>query len=295
MTYWIGLLGLLIGLFSPAVGALFVISAAGRYFVENPKQINSFFTCWFIICGFLMFIYNIQALDLIFGAGLSCLLFFYMIKKEYGLNLIFMSLLLLNSAFIAIRQLLYSTFIATQYTESVDEVVNMLSNRFQESSEQYLLFLEMVEMSKDFYLKYSPGIWIFTMLLCLMLGYYFLSKKSKELVSLRYYQTHLYVIYSLILALVIAVFSEDYRIYAINYLIALVPLFLMQGLAVLKFKIGKWFENSKILLVIAILSLILNPYIVLFISVIGLFDNWFDFRSLSKPEDLNESNTNGNP
>jgi len=274
-----------------------LIPSTGRYIMEDTRFKTNFFLSWILICVvffLISLIDKVQASNLLIGAGISSLLLFTMLNKEYGLGQIFMSLLGINTMFIALRQYLFSEFIMTQYNDAVEEFVNMLSSRFQEGSEQYHLFLEVVELSKDFYLNYSPGVWIATMMLCLFLGYYFLSRKNAEMESLSNYQTHVLVIYSLIIALIIAIFWEDQRMPSINYLIALIPLFLIQGLGVLKYKIGKWFLHSKFLVFIAVLSLILNPYITLFITLIGLFDNWFDFRNFSKPEEINENHTDGN-
>jgi len=289
------MLGLLIGIFSPAAGALFLIPASGKIFMENTQETYKFFISWSIICVFLYFINftdKIQTLNLIIGTGLSCLLLFHLLKKGIELDLMFMLLLLLNAAFIALRQFLFLDVITSRYVRAVDEAVKAVSSRFTENSEQYLIFVEMVEISKNLYMQYSPGIWISTMMLCLMVGYFFLSRKREELSSMKFYQTHVYVIYSLVVALLLAVFIQRFRVFAINYLLALVPLFLIQGLCVLNAKMGRWFVNSKALLAVGVLLLILNPYIVLFVSVIGLFDNWFDFRNLSKSEDLNEGHTN---
>jgi len=305
MIYLIGLIGIIIGLFSPAAGILYLIPTVGVYFIEKKQKESSFFIGWLFGCGILYslnIIDKIQVLNLVFGTGLSCILLFYMIKREFLINTIYMSLLLLNSGYIAIRQILFSEYIFERYAQAVDEAMKILSNRFPEGSEQYSLFLEMIEMTKNFYQKYSPGIWILTMMFCLIVGYYILSKKYNALETLRNYQTHRYIIYSLILALMIAVLSPMYKgeptfimgkvqTSAINYLFAMTPLFFLQGLGVLKMKIGRWIISSKILLFLAVLTVIINPYVVLFISVIGLFDNWFDFRNLSQTEDVNENHS----
>ena len=294
MLYWIGFVGLLIGLISPAVGVLFMIPAAGKILIEQPRHTYRFFIGWILICvllNLINFIDIVQTLNLTIGAGLSCLILFHLMKKEYQLNQIFMSLLTVNTFFIIIRQLLFSEIIFYQYSKAADEAVSIMSNRFVYNSEQYLVFMELIEMSKTFYMRYSPGIWVSCMMLCLMLGYYLLSRKRSELSSIKLYQTHNYVIYGLIIALLISIFP-DYRVYSINFLIALLPLFLIQGLGVLIVKIGKWFSHSKILLIVAVLSIVINPYLILLISVIGLFDGWFDFRNLSKSEDLHESHSN---
>ena len=296
MFYIIALIGFFIALISPGLGGLFLITALGKYFLENQQRTNHFFVGWLVLCGGLYLLNQldkIQALNVMIGTGLSCFLLFVMIKKEYGLNLIFMILLLLNSAYIALRQLLFYNEINTQYNEAVDEAVKLVSTRFQENSEQYQVFIEITDLMRNFYLQYSPGVWIATIMLCLTIGYFSFARKREELHSLSEYQTDVFVVYSLVIALIVALFT-DYKLYAVNYLIALSPLFLMQGIGVVNNKIGKWFLNSKILIAVAILSMIINPYIVLFISALGLFDCWFDFRNLNKPEDLNENHSNRN-
>jgi hypothetical protein len=294
MLFWTGFFSLLIGLISPAVGALFMIPTTGKILTEKPNHTNAYFIGWLMICVFLKsisFIDTIQTLNLVFGAGLSCFLLFHLIKKNVELNQIFMLLLLFNTIFIALRQFVFYETILYQYNLAADEAVILFSNRYAEGSERFLMLMDMIEMSKEFYMRYISGIWISGMMLCLMIGYYFLSRRNQELKSLIYFQSHIYLIYSLIIALALSIFS-DYRVYSINFMIALLPLFFIQGSAVLIKKIGHWFINSKFLLIIVVVSILINPYFILIISVIGLFDNWFDFRNLSKSEDLNESHSN---
>lgn len=294
MTPWIGLLGLLFGIISPAAGVLFLIPASGKALVNDKKFNQYFFAVWVIISivfYVIGFVNNIQMINLIFSAGLSVYLLFHFIKKEYDIDFIFMSLLFLNTVYMFIRQLIFAKQIISEYTIAMEDSIMLVSNRFQENSEQYQIFMEMIEISKEFYLKYSPGIWVATMMICLMTGYSFLSKREKNCISLKDYRNHLYIIYTLIVALIFAILTS-YKVVSLNYIFALIPLFLFQGLAVINKRIGHWFYKSRALLVIAVLSIILNPYIVLFISVIGLFDNWFDFRSLSQSEETNENNSN---
>jgi hypothetical protein len=49
--------------------------------------------------------------------------------------------------------------------------------------------------------------------------------------------------------------------------------------------------NSKMLIVISIISLLINPYLILMISFIGFVDNWADLRKLNKMEETHENNT----
>ena len=294
MFYLIGFIGFIISLISPSIGALFIITALGRSFIENQSKVYQFYIGWLLLCGSLYLLNQIDkltTLNLVIGTGLSCFLLFVMLNKEYGLNLIFMVLLLVNTCFIALRQLFFHAEIALAYNEAVDEAIKLVNTRFQGNSEQAQVFHEMTELMRNFYLQYSPGLWITSLMLCLMIGYFFFSRKRENMQKLMEYQTHTILIYTLIIALCFALFTE-YKIYAVNYLLALLPLYLMQGIGVVNDKIGRWFMHSNVLIAVAILSLIINPYIVLFISTIGLFDCWFDFRKINKIEDLNENHTN---
>lgn len=294
MIPWIGLIGLLISIFSPAVGTLFIIPTSGKMLYEKKQANLHFFFIWVtasIITWFLGIINHIQLINIVFGVGLSIFLVFEFLKKKFNIDIIFMILLFYNSLFMLIRQLIFAKTIFADYKRSVDEAIKILSSRFDDNPEQFQLFMDMVEITKEFYLKYSPGIWIGTFLLCLMIAYYFFSKGYFQINILKKYRTNVFVIYTFVIALALTVINPT-KIIAINYLIALVPLFFIQGIAIIQKKIGYWFLLSKILLIIAIFSLILNPYLVLFISVIGLFDNWFDFRNLSQLEDSHENNSN---
>ena len=294
MFYAFALIGLLIALISPAMGTLFIVTSLGKHFLENDFKLSQFFVGWITICGFLYltnFIDNITTLNIIVGTGLSSTLLFYMVKKESDLDLTVMLLLLINSIYIALRQLFFYNTISEVYNRSVDEALKLFGNINQENTQQFLAFKEMTDLMREFYLNYNSGIWIATIMLCIMTGYFLFARKNEELYTLKCYQTHVYVIYSLIIALLIALFTK-HRLYAVNFVIGVIPLFFMQGLAVINAKIGKWFLNSKVLIAVAILTLVINPYITLFISVIGLFDNWFDFRKITKSEDLNENHSN---
>ena len=291
MSLWIILTGLIIGIISPALAVCFIVPAAGRVCIEDNTSRYKFFIIWYLVFSILYllkFIDIVQAVSLMLGAGLSCILLFNMIKNEYSLSQILMALLFHNTAFIVLRQYFYSSIINENYLASVEKTIEYLSSNFQISPEQYSVFLDLMSMSSELYLKYNPGIWIATMLSCLIMGYYLLTIMNKSVSSLILYQTHRHVIYSFVLALAITVLTVKYRVITTNYLIATVPLFFLQGLSVFKYKIGHWFRKYKFLIIVAILMMVLNPYTILFISVIGLADNWFDFRNLSKPEAINE-------
>jgi hypothetical protein len=294
MPYWFGLFGIMIGLISPAIAVLFVVPTSAKTLTIDSQKSIQFFIAWVFICGmffWLDFTNKVHTLDLIIGAGASCLLLFYLINRKQELGFIFMALFTMNTLYVWLRQLLFSDFMISRYNQSAVEAKMVISSRFPEQSEHYLIFSEMVDLSVKFYSLYSPGVWLSVMMLCLGIGYFLCFRKNEDMPGINDYQTHIYVLYGLVVALVLAIFTR-YKVYGINFLIGLAPLYLLQGIGVISVRMGQWFQRYIILRVIGILCLVFNPYIALFISLIGLFDNFFDFRSLHKTEEINEDNSN---
>jgi uncharacterized protein YybS (DUF2232 family) len=74
-------------------------------------------------------------------------------------------------------------------------------------------------------------------------------------------------------------------IWALNVLIAVLTLYFMQGLAVVV-ALMKRFALPAFLRVMFYLLLLFQPYLVLFVAAIGLFDLWGDFRTPKNTENL---------
>ncbi|MCL1827449.1 MAG: hypothetical protein FWG20_05340 [Candidatus Cloacimonetes bacterium] len=307
-------IGFIIALFSPPLASLYIITALGRDFWGNAQRLNVFLISWIVLCVLFYLSHQVdivRTLNILVGTGLSCFLLFYMLEREYQLGTIFMGLLALNSGFVALRQLLYFEEILCQYNSSVQEAIKLVGGRFAEDSQQYLAFVEMADLLRPSYLLYGSGVWLATILLCLMVGYFLFARRIPELNKISSFQTHPYIVGSLVVALLLIAFDKTAitsatlervldgsgrlyspRIISTNYLLALVPLYFLQGIGVVNYKVGRWFLSSKVLCVVAIFSLIINPYIVIIITIIGLCDSWFDFRKLTKTEDLNENHSN---
>ena len=82
------------------------------------------------------------------------------------------------------------------------------------------------------------------------------------------------------------------KVLGINILIPCIALYFIQGLSVVAFYFGRIIKGSKMLLFIGILSLIFNPYLIVFLAFLGFVDNWADIRKLNKTEKTNENNIN---
>ena len=69
----------------------------------------------------------------------------------------------------------------------------------------------------------------------------------------------------------------DLQIVAWNGLVVTLFLFLLQGLSVLSFSLTRLF-SSELMRTLVVVASLLGPWAML-LSLLGLFDQWFDFRS----------------
>jgi len=284
MPYPIALLGLLIAQMSPAVGMMFTITSAGRFFYSNLKTTNIFFAIWLALCWALFsikIIDHVTALNIALGAGISGYLMVFMINKDTETNTIFATLLIYNLLFIIFRQFFCHQYITNLYDTQTNDFLALIAQRYADNPEQASFLSEMVIISKLNYTAHIVGLWTAFMLLCLGTAYFFTFARTNDVVGIYLYQNRVWCIYSLILALLIIVFTK-YDIFAKNYIIALSPLYLLQGFGVIGMKTHHFLRRiSPILKVLLFILLMLNPYFWLIIVLIGIFDCWLDFRKIN--------------
>jgi len=79
--------------------------------------------------------------------------------------------------------------------------------------------------------------------------------------------------------------EETLHLAALNVLIVVLALYSVQGLAVVSHYFRK-FAVPKFVIVITCLLLVFQPFMVLTVAALGVFDLWGDFRSPSKRENL---------
>jgi len=263
---------------------MFTISAAGRSFLGDFRSTNIFFAIW-VGVSFLLYhgglIDHVTAINIALGAGLSGYFLFYMLHKDIETNSIFAFLLLYNLLFITARQYFYGEYISQVYDNATNDIQKAITERYANNPDQASLFTEMLIVSKQNYTTYIVGLWTALMMFCLSVAYFVSFSRISDIVGIHHFQNHVLCIYSLIVALVILVFTK-YDTFAKNYIIAISPLYIMQGLGVLGMKSQSWaFRISPILKILVFLFLLLNPYFWLIIALVGIFDCWLDFRKIN--------------
>jgi len=294
MPFWLGLFGVVIAVLSPGVGLMFSVSASGHSLLADIRKTNLFFTMWVGICVFF-YLYDIvgeiEVMNLCLGAGISGYLMFTLMHRNVDSNIIFAVLLFYNCIYMVAQHLFFAEILATQYANATEEAIKIIATRYADNPERVTALTEMIRMSSEYYVIYQMGLWTALMMLCLSIGYFFTFRKLQDVVTIASYQNHVSCSYCLVSALIIAIFTKNQaHTYAINFLIGISPLYLMQGIGVLVGMSIRWFSRvSPLMKFIAVFCLVFNPYIMLFIALIGLFDCWLDFRKLNTEEEEEET------
>jgi hypothetical protein len=140
------------------------------------------------------------------------------------------------------------------------------------------------------FLKYNYSFTVFTLLIALWIAVVLLNKKLVKPYLLSRYSNNNSLIAVVIISLGLIIYDKT-QIVGINILIPCIALYFLQGLSIVGFFFGKLLINSKMLLIIGILTLLINPYLIILLAFIGLVDSWADLRKLNKMEKTHENNT----
>ncbi len=276
---------------SPFLGLIFLIGIGGRYAIKSYRQIYVYLALFsFATAGisFLLANGNRMAIasvsDSVLGIGIGALILFVSLLKfkrfEYAI-LLFGVYSLLYSVF---RQVFLMDVLITSMNDSALIIKDYIMNSGISESDFDMMLQAMITSYKTF----NPSIWTCSAIIATYLGSVALSKSrviywNHKLIKMPYA-----TIYLLLLALVAFLVIPD-KIYAMNLLLVLTPIYLIQGIAILDFYWGKFLAKTAILRFILIIALLLNPYMLIVITFTGLFDVWFNFRKIYTKEDLDEN------
>ena len=143
---------------------------------------------------------------------------------------------------------------------------------------------------KAFFLSYFPSVWVLSMVIAVYLGAMILSRRIPIMWVHKRLRMPFPLIYLLIAGLVMFLIPMT-KVVGGNVLIALTGLFLIQGVAILDFYWGRMFRESRVLSFILIFAILLNSYVLGLIVLMGVFDMWFDFRKITKMEEIDEGHS----
>ena len=289
----ISFITVLLSIVSPALGLIYFISSGGKIFIENPK-IRKYVFPQILILIFSAIYFKVislpEGIDVVLTYSISLPIFFYFLikKMDYGKSLeIFGGL---TTIFISLKFFLLKNYIIQNWETSMANISELME-KMNITAEQKEISQQLIVSSKYVFIHYTVAITTVSLILALYIGSLVLNKK---IIIKWNYSKHSFsfeIVYLLIIAILGSLFSISHYI-GINLLIILGSFFLIQGLAILNYYWGGFMRRSKVFTFFFIITLILNPYVLLLIALVGLMDMWFDIRKIREVEESNEDNPN---
>ncbi len=285
----IAVISVVIATLSPFWGLVFILAFSDKY--RNKRTLFNSIYFGFVILLFILQVINVLSLiDLLFGVGLTSVLFIWSLNRTLNFINALMSVFFMNILYAVIRLV----FFGKQYAEVIAEVIEkykeFIAQSFQNNNEQLSMALKFIDTFQELFTKYYVGIWVFTIAVAIYVGALILSKKGSLKWEHRKIQMPFYLIYVLILGLA-GFLLPSIQVSGINALIMVSPLFLIQGISILDFYWGDFFKRSKFLLILLIFSMVFNYFILILVALLGLADIWFNFRKIDM-EEIDGSNIN---
>ncbi|MCK4653289.1 MAG: DUF2232 domain-containing protein [Candidatus Cloacimonetes bacterium] len=286
--FLIAVLSALIATLSPFWGLIFILALSGKY--QDRKYIFfSVFAGVVLILIIANIIDIITFFDLMIGVGLSSIIYFGNLFRTLSYLRTILAVFFLNVIYAILRHILFGKMFLKNFTQVIEQYKEFFSSTFQDSSEQLELALELLESFKYVFSKFYMGIWVVTIVFAIYFGSLILSKKMMSKWNHKEIRQPFFLIYILIGSLVLFLIPNT-KIFGINMMVMLAPLFLIQGISILDFYWGNFFKKSKFLLFLLIFSMVLNYFILMLVVLMGLLDIWFNFRKIRITEEADESN-----
>jgi len=290
----IAVFSIILSVISPALGLILIILYANQIKLLDTTKYITFYSVWAALCTIL---YLIEAIDLLtfyniaLNVGLLSFIAIEMLKREKYLENIMLTAFGFTGIVAALKYYLFNEKVVTAINDSTNLLANLLNERFSKGTDDYQMIINTLNASKDLYMKLYYSFAVFTMIIALWIGFIFVNKKLFRPYSHSRYNNSNVLIAIVIIALFLII-NPGTKVLGINILIPCIALYFIQGLSVVAFYFGRIIKGSKMLLFIGILSLIFNPYLIVFLAFLGFVDNWADIRKLNKTEKTNENNIN---
>lgn len=234
---------------------------------------------------------NVSSFISLLTIGLSFALILYILEMRQDTELAITMTALISVLSAGFKYLFTHQEFINGLDLSVKQSMNLLASKYPAGSKEYEMFSEIMVFTKEVYLSYNYSISVFLMIVAAWIGIILYNRQKREMYHWYYYQTYNFFVYVLIAGMALSLY-EPLRVVGLNVLIGCSALFLIQGLTVFWYLFKDWFNQSKILIAVAVLSLLLNPYLLVFTALFGLLDMWYDFRKLNTQEETHEDNIN---
>lgn len=228
--------------------------------------------------------------DVMIGVVLAASVFIYTFFKYSKYFFSFLCAFAVNLVYSVFRFFALGKSFFDKINDASVQYMEILNAGIIKNEEQQAFFQEMFRTMEIIVRKYYLGIWVFVMTIALYLGILLFSRKMSVKWKHKEVRIEFYWIYGLIASLALFVF-EGSRTVAINLLLIILPIFLIEGFSMIDFYWGNYFKKSKLLLYVMIIAIVLNPYLLGLIMLMGLTDVWFNYRKIIR-EEIDENHPN---
>ena len=228
--------------------------------------------------------------DVFIGIAVSIFIYFYVMQNSGIYINAILAASAVNCFYAVARQFVWSKQLMDNVMLAMQNVDSFLKSSLVENQEQLTFALELIETTKTILTKYYVGTWMVSIIFGLYFGSLLLSRQLQNKWDHQRIGLPFYLIYLLIISLFLFILPQV-RIFGINTLMILVPLFIIQGVSILDFFWRDFFKKSKFLLFLLIFSMALNIPILILVALIGMLDIWFDFRKIRVMEENDESHS----
>lgn len=291
INYIISILFFATNLIFPQVG--FILTLFAPIFVlkylmdERASKIDHFMALTLTV------ILGVFSLYLLFYFVFLCVFpslvinYFFKQKNDYKVDVIVIASLpiFLMSLFIIFFMIEYKNSIISYMVQYLDMIIENYKNtvdNFQANS--YLSYISKnKEMIATTFVHLMPSIsFVYTSFLTLILRKYYFRKT--QMLEVRYRVNEKLVYLFIIGGFFILSKNVTFKFISYNTLIIFAALFFYQGLDIVNYYFNKW-KSGIFLRVIVYLLVFSEPYVMLLISIFGLFDNWFDMTKIRLKKD----------
>ncbi|HHE37462.1 MAG TPA: DUF2232 domain-containing protein [Candidatus Cloacimonetes bacterium] len=285
----IAILSVLISAFSPVLGLIFIIAYSGKY--QESKKEGLFYLIFLITTLIFLSMNIIDAVrlsDIIIGIGMASYLFFKLKSRNFDYAMIIIYVFLYSTIYGLFRHLVLGKKLLETVSVAFEQSRELIIASFQNNPDQINVFLDVLEKSRIFLENFNISIWIAGIVAATYLGALILSKRAGSNWKHNEIRLPFFLIYFLIIVLVLVLLPKT-KVVGLNGILMVAPLFLIQGISILDFYWGNFFSKSKFLLYLLIFAMALNLPLLVLVSLVGMFDIWFDFRKIKITEDVHEN------
>jgi len=288
MVIFIASLAAIITVFTPFWGLIFTLIYSEKH--QNKKYLFYAVFGGIIIVFFLLKMIDfIGIFDVIFGVGIISFFYSKVLHKKFD----YMNTILVIYFINIIKAIVKFFFFEKKFIQIFESVMQnsqlIFATYLEKDTEKFTIISEVIEKTTTFFIKHHLGIEVALMTIAIYIASLFIAHKSQIKWNHNVSRFPFFIVYFLIAGLMLILLS-NYRIIGTNLLIALAPIFLIQGSTILDFFWGNFFRKSKFLQVVLILSIVFNYYVLLLVMIVGLIDFWFDIRKLKNNGGINENN-----